>query len=119
MSEAEQRIRERAYQLWHQAGCPAGRNEEFWFAARREIEGDVPPVGDRPGGAIDYPPGSQSVEEPPAAAEAPAPAEEQPRRPVRAAGAVASPGAKKAAASDETPPAGKQPGKPAPRPKRR
>lgn len=68
MSETEQRIRERAYQLWQQAGCPASRSEEFWFAARREIEGDVPPVGDRPGGAIDYPPESQSVEEPPMAA---------------------------------------------------
>ncbi|MDA8249828.1 MAG: DUF2934 domain-containing protein [Rhodospirillales bacterium] len=146
MSQAEQRIRERAYQLWQQAGCPAGRSEDFWFAAQREIEGDVPPVGDRPGGAIDYPPESQSVEEPPAiaaraeaaggtaearhgdpaqtprpdepaAAEAPVPAEDT--RPVRAARAVATPGAKKAASSEDTPSAGKRPGKPAPRPGRR
>lgn len=152
MSETEQRIRERAYELWQQAGCPTDRSEEFWFAARQEIEGDVPPVGDRPGGAIDYPAESQSVEEPPAqagtavgvpseriaetgvlderqgqmarphepaAAEAPVPAGEGRRRPARATGAVANPGAQKAAASDDTPSAGKRPGKPAPRPGRR
>ena len=33
-------IRRRAYALWERAGCPDGRSEEFWYAARREIEGD-------------------------------------------------------------------------------
>ena len=33
-------IRRRAYELWEQAGCPEGRNEEFWHAARAEIEGE-------------------------------------------------------------------------------
>ena len=35
---AEQRIRERAYLLWQQEGCPENRAEEYWHRAR-EIEG--------------------------------------------------------------------------------
>jgi hypothetical protein len=33
----EQLIRERAYQLWEQAGCVDGRAEEHWHAARQEL----------------------------------------------------------------------------------
>lgn len=36
---AEQRIRERAYLLWQQEGCPENRAEEYWHRAR-EIEGN-------------------------------------------------------------------------------
>lgn len=36
---AEQRIRERAYLLWQQEGCPENRAEDYWHQAR-EIEGD-------------------------------------------------------------------------------
>ncbi len=35
---AEQRIRERAYLLWQQEGCPEGRADEYWHRAC-EIEG--------------------------------------------------------------------------------
>ena len=35
----EPRIRERAYLLWQQEGCPENRAEEYWRRAR-EIEGD-------------------------------------------------------------------------------
>lgn len=31
---AEQRIRERAYFLWRQEGCPEGRADEHWHRAR-------------------------------------------------------------------------------------
>ena len=31
-------IRERAYQLWEQAGRPAGGDLEFWERARQQIE---------------------------------------------------------------------------------
>ena len=65
MSDIEQRIRQRAFQFWEQAGRPHGRGDEFWFAARQELEGDVPPVGDQPGGAIDYPPDERSLEDVP------------------------------------------------------
>jgi hypothetical protein len=33
----EQRIRERAYVLWKQAGCPEGQSDEFWSLAQQEI----------------------------------------------------------------------------------
>jgi hypothetical protein len=31
--ENHNQIRERAYQLWQEAGCPDGRDEEFWHKA--------------------------------------------------------------------------------------
>ena len=34
--DLEQAIRERAYELWQQAGSPDGRHEEFWHQAREE-----------------------------------------------------------------------------------
>jgi hypothetical protein len=57
----EHRVRERAFQLWQEAGCPEGRDEEFWHQARAAVtaaaekpEGDLveeagghyPPTGD-------------------------------------------------------------------------
>ena len=33
----EQRIRERAYELWREEGQPQGRDVELWHRARREI----------------------------------------------------------------------------------
>ncbi len=33
----EQRIRERAYELWLEAGRPNGNDVELWHRARREI----------------------------------------------------------------------------------
>ncbi len=41
----ERKIRERAFQLWHEAGCPEVRAEEFWHLAR-EAETAEPPPGD-------------------------------------------------------------------------
>lgn len=38
-----EKIRDRAYFLWEQAGRPGGREHEFWAQAAREIEGE----GDR------------------------------------------------------------------------
>jgi hypothetical protein len=31
-------IRTRAHQIWQQNNCPAGRDDEFWFQAEREME---------------------------------------------------------------------------------
>lgn len=56
----EHRIRERAFQLWQEAGCPDGRAEEFWHRACaaetlnfdrsidlvEEAGGHYPPTGD-------------------------------------------------------------------------
>ena len=38
MNANEQRIRERAHELWEHAGWPDGRSDEFWFAAKAEFE---------------------------------------------------------------------------------
>jgi hypothetical protein len=35
-----QQIRELAYSMWEKAGCPEGRDEEFWVAAERELFGE-------------------------------------------------------------------------------
>jgi hypothetical protein len=37
----EQRIRERAYQIWCDEGKPEGCEEEHWHRAREEIEADL------------------------------------------------------------------------------
>jgi len=38
MSASEGTIRLRAYELWDRAGRPNGRSDEFWFAAKAELE---------------------------------------------------------------------------------
>lgn len=35
--QLEERIRERAYELWMQHGCLPGRDEEYWYQAEQEI----------------------------------------------------------------------------------
>ena len=37
MSDIEEAIRRRAFELWEQAGMPEGRSDEFWHAARLEL----------------------------------------------------------------------------------
>ncbi|MEZ0496483.1 DUF2934 domain-containing protein [Sphingomonas sp. IW22] len=38
--DRETRVRERAYQLWEGEGRPAGRHDDHWHDAAREIDGD-------------------------------------------------------------------------------
>ena len=38
MTEREQQIRERAHRLWEEAGCPEGRDNEFWERAERALD---------------------------------------------------------------------------------
>jgi hypothetical protein len=46
MESRDERIRQRAHELWEQAGKPEGREIDFWLQAEREQgEGD-PPTGD-------------------------------------------------------------------------
>lgn len=33
----EEHLRTVAYRLWEEAGCPAGRADEFWDRARQEL----------------------------------------------------------------------------------
>ena len=37
----EQRVRERAYEIWQKAGCPEGASAEHWLQAEAEIFGEV------------------------------------------------------------------------------
>ena len=37
MSDLEQKIRERAYQIWEQEGCVDGRAEQHWQMAKLEL----------------------------------------------------------------------------------
>lgn len=45
-AERERRIRERAYFLWLEAGCPDGRSIEFWTQAQMLEADPLPPAGD-------------------------------------------------------------------------
>lgn len=49
--ELEQRIRERAYELWMQHGSQPGRADEYWYQAEREILGQQDDVS----GSTSYP----------------------------------------------------------------
>ena len=40
MTDHEQQIRQRAHRLWEEAGCPEGRDEEFWERAERAIDAE-------------------------------------------------------------------------------
>ena len=48
--EYERRIRERAQQLWEDAGRPEGQSEQFWFAAQRAFEAEHPEFAQPHGG---------------------------------------------------------------------
>ncbi|MFC7051145.1 DUF2934 domain-containing protein [Hansschlegelia quercus] len=39
MDELTQKIRERAFQLWEEAGRPEGQEDEHWAQAERDIRG--------------------------------------------------------------------------------
>jgi hypothetical protein len=41
----DEKIRDRAHQLWELAGRPEGREHEFWYEAEREIKSSVKPDG--------------------------------------------------------------------------
>lgn len=110
MSASEQRIRERAYHLWREAGSPQGRTEEFWFAAEREAA-----LGHLSDATEFAPPPEPALVT--GTAEAPVEPDTPRRRTARAARAV-TPAVKKAASPDEpakTSPTRKTP----PRPGRR
>jgi hypothetical protein len=42
--ELEQRIRERAFQIWIEEGQPQGRDKEHWSIAAAEFGVDTPPL---------------------------------------------------------------------------
>ena len=42
MLDPEQLIRERAYHLWMQEGCPDGRADHHWHLAHQEVLSSLP-----------------------------------------------------------------------------
>ena len=42
MSDREALIKQRAYELWIQAGEPEESSDQFWYQAEKEIDGDGP-----------------------------------------------------------------------------
>jgi hypothetical protein len=42
MSGLEDRIRERAYELWQQSGKAGGSEMDFWLQAEREVNHEKP-----------------------------------------------------------------------------
>jgi hypothetical protein len=54
-TQLEQRIRERAHQIWEEDGRPEGCDHEHWARAEREIAGqDSPPLQPEPIGDVQY-----------------------------------------------------------------
>ncbi|MFC3694311.1 DUF2934 domain-containing protein [Chenggangzhangella methanolivorans] len=49
MSDREAQIKQRAYELWVQAGQPEGNSEQFWYQAERDISGDDPAAANKGG----------------------------------------------------------------------
>jgi Protein of unknown function (DUF2934) len=41
MSATEDEIRQRAFALWHQAGRPVDREDEFWYEAERQLKDEI------------------------------------------------------------------------------
>jgi hypothetical protein len=41
-ADREQRIRDRAHQIWQDEGCPEGRADEHWAQAEREVAEAAP-----------------------------------------------------------------------------
>jgi hypothetical protein len=37
MPDNEQKLRERAYQLWMEDGCKEGQSDQYWFQAERQF----------------------------------------------------------------------------------
>jgi hypothetical protein len=40
-NETQDRVRQRAYELWEQHGSREGREAEFWHQAERELRGEA------------------------------------------------------------------------------
>lgn len=50
----EEQVRQRAYQLWEEAGRPDAQSDEFWFRALYELQGTAAEDGSSPApGTVD------------------------------------------------------------------
>ncbi|WP_247893263.1 DUF2934 domain-containing protein [Azospirillum endophyticum] len=44
--DVEQRVRDRAYAIWLEEGCPDGRDADHWFHAERAVLAETAPIAD-------------------------------------------------------------------------
>jgi hypothetical protein len=52
----EDKVRDRAYQLWDEAGQPEDREQEFWYQAERELAEEDEVDTSREASVINLPP---------------------------------------------------------------
>lgn len=52
----QEKIRDRAFQLWDRAGQPEGREQEFWYQAEREMAEEDEVDTSRDNARVDLPP---------------------------------------------------------------
>lgn len=45
--EREEQIRERAFQLWDEAGRPEGQDLDYWLQAENQLQGEAPESNDK------------------------------------------------------------------------
>lgn len=45
LEQCQQQIREYAYELWENAGCPEGDGSDFWVEAEKQLFGELTPQG--------------------------------------------------------------------------
>jgi Protein of unknown function (DUF2934) len=55
LSPSRAEIATRAEALWRQAGCPQGRDDEFWLEAERQLRRGKGPVGKGTSGVLSDP----------------------------------------------------------------
>jgi len=52
----DDKIRDRAYQLWEKAGQPEGREQDFWYQAERELAEEAEVDSSAEAASLDLPP---------------------------------------------------------------
>lgn len=87
-NDREERIRKRAHEIWEQEGQPAGRHDEHWDKATREVDGSMP-MEAMPDAPSDPTAPAPTKGRKRAASEAPAPKARAPRSSAKAEGATA------------------------------
>lgn len=61
LASLEDRIRERAYYLWIERGCPHGEDWEHWFTAKKQLSALGGPAGSEHSAWEDYSTPSYSI----------------------------------------------------------
>jgi len=63
-ADLEERIRERAYAIWQEAGCPQGCDQDHWLRAERELAATAKPAAKRRAGTAAKAPAGETGRKP-------------------------------------------------------